>query len=150
MAEPIQRIRDLMALAEGEGEEARTAAHLAIKMMRKNGFVITVAGKTKESPAPAREQGQSSSSPSPSAKPTQWDHRKRAMVDVFKEEVVSFFRTIDVLPRDLPTDGVQLVPAKAVGRCAGPGCGKPYRVGEMVSRVRPVICARCVDRRVNG
>ncbi len=133
-----------MALADQDNEEGRTAAHLAIKLIKKSGFVITVSTKIEEpQPAPAPRPPPSAYRPTtvPTTRAaTRWEDVKKIVLD----EAVQFMRTIDVLPRDIPIYGVQLVPAEKRGKCS---CGHAYQRGEMISRGRYPVCARCVAER---
>lgn len=137
MTAPIERIRNLIALADQDNEEGRTSAHLALKLLRKHGFVITVATLDEE----PVEQPRYHAPPPPSPPPSQ--HR-REILAIVGDEVVQFFRTMNVLPRDIPATGVQMAPASDPGYCL---CGRRYQRGEMVSRMKPHRCARCIARR---
>lgn len=50
---PVARVRDLLRLASGEGDEARTAAHLAAKLIAEHGLVVVEPTQVKEEPKPA-------------------------------------------------------------------------------------------------
>lgn len=151
MTAPIERIRNLMALAEQDNEEGRTSAHLALKLIKKHGFVITVASRDDETPPKRQDRprpsptpsgaGASAAGASAAGASTRW----RGALDIVTDEVSKFFQAIDVLPRDIPVTGVQLAPAPHPGQCK---CGHRYRMGELVSRGRPFRCARCVSMRL--
>jgi len=156
-AQVLELIRNLMALADQDNEEGRTSAHMALKLMKKHGFVITMASRDDDdAPAPSWTPPSTWASPAPrsSAPERAYPHwgtptppaRKRwnGAIAIVADEVQKFFQTIDVLPRDLPVQGVQLTPAAEPGFCS---CGRRFIRGELVSRFRPFRCARCVARR---
>ena len=140
MTAPLETIRNLFALAEQEDvrgeptDEARTAAYAAIKLIKKHGFVLTVAGPDGKAPNPGQP------SPPRPVNPV-WERKKRDLWGIVMDEGMTFLRSLDVLPKNIPVAGVQMVPAAAAGAC---GCGHRYRRGEMVSRGPAPKCARCV------
>lgn len=142
MNSPLETIRNLFALADQQDakgeptEEARTAAHAAIRLIKKHGFVLTVAR------APGEPSPRETPVPSPAPNP-RWEKKKRDLFQIALEEGARFLQTLDVLPKDIPVGGVQVVPAVRAGIC---GCGREYQRGEMVSRSLPPRCARCVSR----
>jgi|GEM_PF-5923684 len=149
MPSPYEKIRDLLALADQENEEGRTAAHLAIKMIKKHGFVLTVSTKAEESsfgtPTPPAAPPPQRRPPPPATRAaTVWEEKKRTFAGIVLDEAVRFMNTIDVLPRDIPIYGVQLVPAEKRGKCS---CGNTYQRGEMISRGRYPVCVTCVGER---
>lgn len=148
MKPPLEKINDLVELAQQDSEEGRTAAHLALKLMRRHGFVVTMArheGGYAHDAAPSADGRRSAAPrpPAPSAQPSPQRSKKvqEALV-IAIDETKKFFQTLDVLPRDVPTSGVQLMPAEGAGTCAT--CSRRYRRGEFVSRRRPHRCVRCV------
>ena len=156
MASSVEKIRSLLALADQDNEEGRTAAHTAIKLIKKHGFVLTVSTAEEETPKPApspawaRPAERPRPPPPPPPPPpaskaaTRWNEVKKNFAGIVVDEVSQFMKTIDVLPRDIPVYGVQLVPAKQRGTCS---CGNIYQRGEMVSREKRPVCATCVSER---
>jgi hypothetical protein len=146
--DPVETIRNLFALADQDNEEGRTAAHTAIKLVKKHGFVITVASQVEaprsEEPRPRRSDGTYGYQPQPAAPQRPGTQRWRGGLAIVADEVTKFFQTLNVLPKDIPITGVQLSPAAHAGFCT---CGHRYLRGELVSRARPIRCARCMVRR---
>lgn len=141
MTDPVETIRNLFALADQDNEEGRTAAHTAIKMVKKHGFVLTVATEEPRRPEPRRSWQPPQPQPQPQQRPG--TQRWSGAVAIVADEVTRFFQTLNVLPKDIPITGVQLTPARHAGFCL---CGHRYLRGELVSRERPIRCARCLVR----
>lgn len=147
MTDPVETIRNLFALADQDNEEGRTAAHTAIKMVKKHGFVLTVASQAeaeagpKTTARPWQPPSYSQQRPQPQPGTQRWN----GAIAIVADEVTRFFQTLNVLPKDIPVTGVQLAPAQHAGFCS---CGHRYLRGELVSRGRPIRCARCLTQRV--
>ena len=147
MIDPRETYRNLVELAQQDNEEGRSAAHAAIKLAKKHGFVVSPpapAPAPAPTPAPRRRAPAPAPwSPEPMAEPP--EPRKRSwqsrVLGAVGEEATKFFQTFDVLPRDIPVTRVQLAPAPLPGLCP---CGHLYRRGELVSRLTPHRCVRCV------
>jgi hypothetical protein len=155
MIDPRETWRNLVELAQQDNEEGRSAAHAAMKLAKKHGFVVLPpAAPSAPAPAPAPaprrrapapppapwspEPMATAPEPPPEPRRRSWQSRVLGAVG---EEATKFFQTFDVLPRDIPVTRVQLAPAPLPGLCP---CGHLYRRGELVSRLTPHRCVRCV------
>lgn len=137
MKTPYERYLDLVALGAQDNEEGRTAAHLAFKLAKKHGFELP------RDPAAPMPPKQESAAQAPATVNPGWEEKKRALAGVVLDETISFLKTLNVLPKAPHVGVTQLVNAPRDGRCP---CGASYRRGELVSRDRPVRCAKCVAK----
>lgn len=151
----LERVRLLLRKADGNSneEEARTSAHIAVKLILKHGLEISVPDDAASAgfvmdleeifrQARERAASQRPAQPAPKPKPRPHRHPVEAYDDSFYSDDTPFFRTEPAPPPPKgKTRGIhyEVNPSARSRQCAY--CGRPFGFSDTVFRAQPAnIC----------